>query len=574
MKKKIIAALALLLALVFCISCGGNGNTESTEDTEAGTERPPVNAVDVVIAENGTTYYTMIRPENAPDPVIDCYRMINNTVEKNLGYTLAGNTDWVRSGTDTFGNTELLIGNSDRPEMRELMGQIGFDDYAVAMLDNKIMIAAHSEARLLEAADYFCTNMLSFRDGKVLFSGSYIFRGKTGEYIFAAPNRLEDYRIVIPAGNTKAAKSAETLQQNLRKAYGVVLPIVDDKTSGNEHEFVLGNTSRAISQRHLPSLDQTKFLVCTDEDQFLITGRDDASTQVAVERFCQRFVNKYYSNTLTMERGFEMTDIVYTFSESAELAAGSDIRIMSFNLLCELWDAKVPVEGRDVLVTAAIKYFAPDVIGIQEVSDNWHKSLNKLLRPEYVITDPKTSRGETNFSTLAYNVNKVKLVAHGSQVFSRGNNSKLRLATWGLFETIATGKKFIVMSTHWDLGSNPTYQQIHSDEMAALAIELQNRYEVPVVTTGDYNVNETSQYYKNFLDLTGFKDAKYTAEVINRACVTGHSLGSTPNTQPGNAIDHIFANDGFSFKYYNVIVDKTTVDASDHCPIYADLKFN
>ncbi|MCQ2427258.1 MAG: endonuclease/exonuclease/phosphatase family protein [Clostridia bacterium] len=254
------------------------------------------------------------------------------------------------------------------------------------------------------------------------------------------------------------------------------------------------------------------------------------------------------------------------------LAEGAEIRIMSFNLLCELWNDKPPIEGRDTRAMAIFTYYAPDVVGIQEVSDKWYSALDNCFGGLYAFTDRKTERNATNFSTLIYNTEKVKLLDHGTQVFSKGNDPRLRLVTYGVFEKLDSGKRFIVVTTHWDLGSNPQYQQVHSDEMADICLSLGKKYNLPVITTGDYNSKESSSYITNFLAKTGYIDSKYTAAEVKHDCKTYPDLGVHVSTAKAECIDHIFASPDVEFLFYNVEVSDVATDTSDHNPIYADLR--
>ena len=103
---------------------------------------------------------------------------------------------------------------------------------------------------------------------------------------------------------------------------------------------------------------------------------------------------------------------------------------------------------------------------------------------------------------------------------------------------------------------------------------MKERYNCPVITTGDYNTTEAEDGYKTITEVAQVSEAKYTAKKINRQCVTYHDLGKTVSVSKSNSIDHIFGTDRVEFMYFNVLVDKTVINASDHCPIYADVKFN
>src|SRR5690606_30875590 len=109
---------------------------------------------------------------------------------------------------------------------------------------------------------------------------------------------------------------------------------------------------------------------------------------------------------------------------------------------------KLPVDGRQDSVSSTILHYAPDVVGLQEVSDNWYAVLPGLLAAEYTMVCPQTSRGQTNYTGMAYNQRKVKLLESGTDILVAGNSTKLRLVTWGHYEQLAGGARFVVMNTH------------------------------------------------------------------------------------------------------------------------------
>ncbi len=206
----------------------------------------------------------------------------------------------------------------------------------------------------------------------------------------------------------------------------------------------------------------------------------------AVSAFCDTYLHTFYSDTLNFAEGHRSVGVAYTFSDRLEMAPGSDIRVMSFNVLCELWDTKAAdYHARANTAVAVVKKYAPHVVGLQEMSDNYHIKVKALFGEDYKIIDEKNEKGQTNFSPLAYNTEKVTLMDHGMQIFSQGNNTKLRLAAWAVFLDKDSGKQFVVVNTHWDLGENVEYRKVHANEMAQVVNKLKNKYKCPVITTGE-----------------------------------------------------------------------------------------
>lgn len=53
----------------------------------------------------------------------------------------------------------------------------------------------------------------------------------------------------------------------------------------------------------------------------------------------------------------------------------------------------------------------------------------------------------------------------------------------------------------------------------------------------------------------------------------GSASFSSKNITTNTCIDHIFATTDITSLYYSVIIDEDALSASDHAPIYSDLKF-
>ena len=163
------------------------------------------------------------------------------------------------------------------------------------------------------------------------------------------------------------------------------------------------------------------------------------------------------------------------------------------------------------------------------------------------------------------------MVTSGVVNYTKGNSKLLRLVTWALFERLSDGARFIVTSTHWDTSKTESNITAQAEEMADLVKRLHSTYSVPVFCTGDYNRNESTAQYDSFVKLSGFVDTRYTAKEVNREGATYHgTLGVAPSGS--GAIDHIFVSNDANVLFFNLLLDQTVLDASDHVPIYIDVK--
>ncbi|GAA0737890.1 endonuclease/exonuclease/phosphatase family protein [Sphingomonas japonica] len=142
-----------------------------------------------------------------------------------------------------------------------------------------------------------------------------------------------------------------------------------------------------------------------------------------------------------------------------------------------------------------------------------------------------------------------------------------RMATWGLFERIADGRRFHLFNTHFpyraeDEAARTRCAGVIADRIAAIAGPG------PVVLTGDFNTGPDSEAHAVLTrDLA---DARGAAQTVEGPEGTFHGFEGTP----GKRIDWLLTR-GFAVERF------ATIDAntdgrypSDHFPVLADLRFN
>lgn len=564
MRSKVLIALFLILAtlasLLTLSACGGSERIEALD-------------APVVLSDAGGAYYTIVRPQALTNTVIDCMGLINALAagENAPSLVLPTESDSEITGE---GRREILVGKTNRAETKAVMDELAYGDWAVVLRGEKIVVAAHTRESLRAATAVLFEELLRIEEDEngtkrlVFVANCYYESGE--ELLFTSQNPLGSYQIVC-SSDTRTA--AERLQEALKHALGVDLPITDAAASEREHEIVVGNIDREICEKIEDSdLDAISYLLLAEDGKLLIGAPHDRVLD-AVNAFCDTYVDNPYTDTLNFVAEHRSVEVAYAFQDGREEAPGSDIRIMSFNVLCELWDAAAAdYHARANTAVSVIKQFSPDVVGLQEMSDSYHATVTALFGDEYEIVDATNEAGETNFSPLAYNTARVKLKKHGTRIFSAGDNAKLRLASWAVFSDRESGKRFAVVNTHWDLAENSANQMTQAAEMAELVNWLKEKYECPVISTGDYNARESEAPYQLFAESAALFEASRTARRVGRIGNTTHLLGKPPLADSTRAIDHIFGTGDAVFLYYNLLVDQSILSASDHCPIYADVR--
>lgn len=299
------------------------------------------------------------------------------------------------------------------------------------------------------------------------------------------------------------------------------------------------------------------------------------------------------SEDLTLTAKWKFSDTVFDIDPEAGVRIDdSDIRVMSFNILASDWSNKPAVRGRDDKLREVVSRYIPDVIGMQEVNAEWYDSLKgEFMTYKFVNENKIKIRGNVNYSTIAYNTETVKLIKWGQTPYTVNYNKNCRNFMWAVFEMKNNPeKRFIVTSTHFDLTSD---RRVHEAiEMAGMLEFLLYKYNLPVFCTGDYNMREDTPEYYTFTELTSLSSSKFCAKERGLVAATTHlgdGTGSADDYTSGywllgtvsyrqkeintyKSIDHIFTNNPQQVLYYDTVVDQTALEASDHCPIYIDIK--
>lgn len=583
MKRKMfirIAVMAVLAAMLLSVLSGCKKEPAVNEDGITLLEEP------VVVAEGAEARFKVVRPETLTDAITKCQSaLINLSDGVKLTFAVAKEAD--------NGNTEceILLCNTCREESREAMSAIGYDDFSITYKNNKIIVAAHTPERLEEACTFLKEKILKSNEGRLEYIGDYTFKS-TEALMIGEGESLSEYTIVCgDFDNLYGACS--NLQKAIKERCGVELEVIFDTKAKSGKEIVVGNAKRDISAL-LDTVDMGKGIVAVKDGDLLIAAKEATTAQELCDLFIEEHLTGIYTDTLNFKMDKSTVVDVYAgvFKDSNDVAAGADLRVMSFNVLTDIWSDTPAVKGRDLGVTKTILYYAPDVIGLQEASSTWYKSLKSLLKETpYKLTCTEQERvdskyGNTNFTGIMYNSETVTLIESGVRVFENRGNQYMKTMAWAYFEHKESGKRFVLLNTHFEApgkddaekAESLEYRKKQAEEYVAFVEELEAKYNVPVLGTGDFNSTEGSDRankHKPYATLVEkLHEAKYTADKISRPCTTWHTFGSMVSIANAGSFDHIFGTDRVKFKYFNTLVDSFLMKTSDHCPIYADLVLN
>ena len=246
------------------------------------------------------------------------------------------------------------------------------------------------------------------------------------------------------------------------------------------------------------------------------------------------------------------------------------------------WGQRYPV------IAQIVQYHDFDIFGTQECFIHQLKDMKEAL-PGYdyigVGRDDGKEKGE--HSAIFYRTDKFDVIEKGDfwlsetpDVPSKGWDAVLpRICSWGHFKCKDTGFEFLFFNLHMDhIGV------VARRESAKLVISKIKEMcgKDPVILTGDFNVDQTSESYQVLHESGILSDSYEVAQL--RYATNGTCAGWNPNTYTPNRIDHIFVTKNFIVEKYGVLTDTYRIKneatgmyeariPSDHFPVKAVLKY-
>jgi endonuclease/exonuclease/phosphatase family metal-dependent hydrolase len=222
---------------------------------------------------------------------------------------------------------------------------------------------------------------------------------------------------------------------------------------------------------------------------------------------------------------------------------------------------------------------------------------------DVVTVGNETFRTRYNTVPLLYNKNTTRCLE--SEYFwfptqEDENTGKLsasecasKATTWGVFESIETGERYIVVSGHFR--GTESVQLNQAKEIAAEIAKLVEKYDCPVFLGGDFNGRTSRAFYAYLteeLDYVSMQDSAIAKQFTSPILTThgypryseslgimtdgGGAVSQISKSTNGDSIDKIFVSnyDNVSLEIFGVIVDECSLSSSDHLPMVVDFSIN
>lgn len=267
------------------------------------------------------------------------------------------------------------------------------------------------------------------------------------------------------------------------------------------------------------------------------------------------------------------------FAQTAQAAARTPLRVMSYNIRCGSCERKDDVnhwQRRKFLVAQVIRKSQADLIGLQEAELFQVKDLVALLGQfdwVGVGRDDGKEQGEMNAVLVrrsAYSIESQKtlwLSATPEQV-SRGWDAMLnRTLTLLKLKARDSARELYFLNTHFDhVGEQARDQsaRLITQTVRSLGDQL------PLILTGDLNARPDFAGYRTLTAV--LQDAAVASQTpAQGGGITFNGFGK--DLQPGNKIDYVFVSSGQTVQSHRVITDLYDgLYPSDHFPLAVEVR--
>lgn len=586
MKTNLQKLLSLLLAALMCLSVftlvacdnGSAGGNESESGSESESETPSVPTETKIPVASLADYY-IVRPDIQNEDLLNAVKKLNKTISEKLSVNTRGiTTDFILEGNDLYKEhkCEILIGETNREASGTFAAELKYKEYGYAVVGTKIVIEGISIADTVLAIEKFIADIIDTHE-----AGSEALVFENDKYICKADFKFDslsingtdisEYDIVYKKTKKLGeAEVAETLKDTLGRLCGAKLrTVLMNTTSSIKTKQIVITDAASISDALkaekdtlLADVDTTqKTVLLADENIVWLYGDNLASLLGSMDQLVSMFKNSS-DGSITLESG--VYDII-----------NPQIKVMSYNVYVGTnveAGLGAPRERRKGIATTIFNY-APDVIGVQEASNDWMVMLKADLGSVYdyvgigreSMNNKTGTRSVGEHCAIFYNKEKYSVVESNTFWLSDTPNVKskhekseyIRVMTYAIFERKSDGYRFMHVNTHLDFAN--VVQTAQVSKMLELIDEV--GFDGVTFVTGDFNMTPSAAAYKLMLD-AGFENTFNAANISSELKIDSmiDFCFIRNGSADANVESHHVANDAED-KVYNEIFP------SDHCAV-------
>ncbi len=233
---------------------------------------------------------------------------------------------------------------------------------------------------------------------------------------------------------------------------------------------------------------------------------------------------------------------------------------------------------RKAEIADLIKYYQPDILGIQEALSNQMEYLDSSLTDySYIGVGRDDGKKSGEYSAIFYNSKKFTIIKSNTfwlsetpaKVSFGWDAACRRVCTYALFENKSTKKQFWVFNTHFDHQGEKA--RIESMNLIVHKINELTKNNKPVVLTGDFNMTPNHESIKTISKI--MKDASSVSKAKPYG-PNGTFSGFDIHTVAKDRIDYIFVKTLNVIKYRHIDDRRrNNLRISDHLPVMVEFSW-
>ena len=252
--KQMPLLLAVVLSLIILCSCSSNNqrkeDTFSRTETATEVSTTPV-AEMLTIAEDKKIDYVITYLQGSDQSIKLAVKQLQSEIEKLTGAEIEIGTESSGKSAADYPEKEIIVGESIREEFADFYEKIGYGDWAVGVVGNKILIAGKNVSSVLDALDYFCETFLTSENPTIASDYFYLHSAAhTVENIKIDDIDIGEYKIVYNGVGVSAEKqAANDLYRYIARSSGIEVEVIKYKSSLDLTKcIVIGENSSHSSQ--------------------------------------------------------------------------------------------------------------------------------------------------------------------------------------------------------------------------------------------------------------------------------------------------------------------------------------
>lgn len=582
-----VVCMVLLAVLVGCKS----------QKDEPSVVKPP--AEPLILAENGSTTFVIVRGDSAGTAVVSAASNLWSVIREKTGtkIDLCDEFRYQEKGN----SPAIVVGLTADETSRRIRNELHYDDYMIHVENGNLYLIGGSDEATVNAVNYFIEHYLAETVTTLQVEDNLDLRYVKDypvKQLSIAGTGIDSYRIVYDSRLYYSRSCAINFRDLIRKTCGVVLAVVPDTEAATENEILVGETNREESKTAIAAFDRPNIYwsVKVSGKKIVLANQGARSGDAAVAGI-SAWLTKNETETCNLTASnFNLSGNIISgdklMSRVVPREAETDVRTLQSNVLGFLSgdnDNGYTDQQRAELLMDTYLIYSPDIITLNEMNPGGSMTpiLEGLLKPYYTIVDaeylplfaepekPSTLVSQRKCAMkVAYRKDAgLTLIDSGFSYFSE--MAYFHGCSWAVFE-MPNGNRFLAASCHLpenvDSAGNQTTEW--AEETMQILDVARSRYgDLPMVLSGDWFFWSGKAPYTYMTENQHFLDVAQTAVAQYSSGVgTYHLIGN--GSQSGAHEDITFVSDGwFTPLKHRIVVDIYTINASDHYPVLADLKF-